>query len=141
MNEKKVDSTLWLTPLVLDKDFSVQFRVDHIHAELGPEFKVVPDQQEEFWNKLKTVCDQHNSRRVLVEGFVPKGERQTGEVVDAGLRTAAVPNLWLAFHLVDFVPDEMSELYERIAASRGVRVKFFSDTERALKWLRGNAPQ
>ncbi len=141
MSEKNLDPTLWLTPLVLDHDFSVQFCGDHIHVELGPGYTVEPDQQEEFWNKVKSLCEEHNSRRVLVEGFVPSGERDTGEMVDAGLRTAVVPNMWLAFHLVNFVPNERSELFERIAASRGVRVKFFSDGERALTWLRHNSPQ
>jgi hypothetical protein len=140
MSENKVDPTVWLSPLVLDHDFSVQFRGDHIHVELGPDFRVKPDQQDEFWNKLKTVCEEHDSRRVLVEGFVPSGERQTGEVVDAGLRTAAVPHLWLAFHLENFAPTERSELFERIAASRGIRVKFFANCEQALAWLRSNSP-
>ena len=76
----------------------------------------------------------------LVEGFVPSGERDTSEVIDAGQRASVVPHLWLAFHLENFVPNEQSELFEVIAASRGVRVKFFSDTEHALMWLRSNAP-
>jgi hypothetical protein len=46
----------------------------------------------------------------------------------------------MAFHLEDFVPTEQSELFEVIAASRGVRVKFFADREHALLWLRNNAP-
>ncbi|GEM_PF-409521 len=140
MNEKNHDPTLWLSPLVLERDFSVQFRGDHIHVELGPGYTVEPDQQEKFWNKVKSLCEEHNSQRVLVEAFVPSGERDTGDVVEAGLRTAAVPHMWLAFHLLNFEPTERSELFERIAASRGVRVKFFSDTERALTWLRNNSP-
>jgi hypothetical protein len=141
MNDRDPDSTRWLSPLALEKDFSVQFRRDHIHVQLGPDYTVEPDRQEEFWNKVRSLCEEHNSRRVLVEGFVPSGERDTGDVVDAGLRTVAVPNMWLAFHLVDFRPTERSELFERIAASQGVRVKFFSDADRALKWLRQNSPQ
>lgn len=89
--EKETDKTLWLTPLVLEEDFNVQFRSDHIHVELGPGYTTEPDRQEEFWNKVKSLCEEHDSRRVLVEGFVPGGERDTGDVVDAGLRTAAVP--------------------------------------------------
>lgn len=141
MNETKNHSTQWLTPLVLDKDFTVQFRGDHTHVQLGPDYKVEPEQQEEFWNRLKTVCDEHDSQRVLVEGFVPRGERQTGEIVEAGLRTAAIPRLWLAFHLVNFVASERSKLFEVIAASRGVRVRFFTDPNKALKWLRNNTPR
>jgi hypothetical protein len=140
VKQKDPDPTLWLSPLVLEKDFSVQFRGDHIHVVLGPDYKVEPDQQDEFWNKLKTAAEENNSRRALVEGYVPSGERQTGEVVDAGLRTAAVPDLWLAFCLEKFVPNERSELFQVIAASSGVHVKFFSDRDLALKWLRNNAP-
>ena len=78
---------------------------------------------------------------VLVEGYVPGGERGTAEVVDAGQRTAIIPNLWLAFRLKDFVPNERSELFQVIAAASGVRVKFFSDHEPASLWLRSNAPE
>jgi hypothetical protein len=74
------------------------------------------------------------------EGFIPVGEHETAEVIDAGRRTATVPRLWLAFHFEDFVPDERSELYEKIAASQGVRVKHFAEKESALKWLRSNSP-
>lgn len=140
MNEKNVDSTVWLTPIVLDKAFNVQFRGDHIHVTLGKDFKVKPEQQDEFWDHVRKSCEEHGSRRVLVEGFVPSGERDTSEVIDAGQRASVVPHLWLAFHLENFVPNEQSELFEVIAASRGVRVKFFSDTEHALMWLRSNAP-
>lgn len=139
MNENEPDSTIWLSPLVLDRGFGVQFRDDHVHVELSRDFKVEPDTQNIFWNVVRDACNEHDSRRVLVEGFVPAGERNTAEVIDAGQRTATVPNLWLAFCLADFKPTPNSELFEVIAASRGVRVKFYSDPERALRWLRSNS--
>ncbi len=122
-------------------DFKVEFCDDHIRVELGPDFIVDPGGQDEFWNEVRSACDRYDSRRVLVEGCVPSGERDTAEVIDAGQRTAAVPNLWLAFHLEGFVPTDKSELFQVIAGSGGVRVKFFSDSERALKWLRSNSPR
>ena len=140
MNEKNSDPTVWLSPLVLDKGFNVQFRGDHVHVALGKDFKVQPEQMNEFWDEIGKLCDRHNTRRIFVEGFVPEGELDTTDVIDAGQRTATVPHSWLAYHLKDFVPSAQSELYEVIAASRGVRVKFFSDTEHALMWLRRNAP-
>lgn len=140
MTEKKAEKTLWLSPLVLDQGFGVQFRDDHIHIELGKDFKVDPSRREAFWNVIGTACEKHNSRRVLVEGLMPEGERETSDVIDAGQKTATVPHLWLAFAIADFQPTEQSELYEVIAASRGVRVKFFTDRERALLWLRRNSP-
>ncbi len=140
MSEKYIDPTTWLSPLVLENGFNVQFRDDHVHVTLDKDFKITPEQQNQYWDQLRRLCDEHNTRRVLVEGFVPSGERDTTEVIEAGQRTATVPNLWLAYHLKDFVPTAQSELYEVIAASRGVRVKFFADAEHALMWLRNNTP-
>lgn len=141
MGENKTDSTLRLMPIDLDETFTVQFRGDHVHVRLGRNYTLDPETQNEFWREVRAACDEHESRRVLVEGYVPSGERGTAEVVDAGQRAAVIPNLWLAFHLKDYVPNERSELFQVIAAASGVRVKFFSDHERALLWLRSNAPQ
>ncbi len=124
----------------MQSDFTLEFREDHVHAELGPNFVVDSETQDEFWNHVRAVCEKHDSRRVLVEGFVPAGERDAHEVVDAGQRTAVVPKLWIAFRLEDFQPTSNSELFVAIAATKGIRVKFFSKTERALNWLRLNAP-
>lgn len=139
--EKDANKTVWLSPLVLDRGFEVQFRDDHVHVELGEDFKITPETQNEFWSVVADACAKHDSRRVLVEGFVPAGERDASQVIDAGQRTATVPNLWLAFCLSGFEPTPNSELFETIAASRGVRVKFYPDPARALQWLRANSPQ
>jgi len=124
----------------MDKGVEVEFRDDHVHVSLGPNYSFDPSGRDEVWSAIKSACQDHNSRRVLVEGVVPEGERETADVVAAGQRTAAVPHLWLAFHFENFVPTEQSELFEAIAATRGVRVKFFADREHALTWLRNNAP-
>ena len=131
----------WLSPAAMEHDFNVDYRGDHVHVQIGRHYRVNPELRDKFWGRIAEVCRRHGSRRVLVEGFVPEGQRDTAEVVDAGLHTAAVPQLWMAFHLEGFKPNEQSELFETIAASRGVRVKFFPDTDRALKWLRTNTPQ
>ncbi len=124
----------------MDDEFKVEFRGDHVHVELEPDFTDQPDRRDEFWEVLRAACEKHTSRRVLIEGFVPRGERDAADVIDAGESTAVIPHLWLAFHLEDFEPTAKSELFETVAASRGVRVKFFADATSALKWLRSNAP-
>lgn len=124
----------------MDQSFDIEFRGDHLHVELVPGYEPNSETRDQFWKELARLCAEHKTRRVFVEGFVPEGERPTTEVIDAGQHTAAVPNLWLAFCLDGFVRSDQSELFEVIAASRGVRVKFFSDTEHALRWLRNNAP-
>lgn len=141
MTEKDKNNSIWLSPLVLDRGFGVQFRDDHVHIDLSKSFKGDPDHRDELWNVIREACEKHNSRRVLVEGYLSAGERDTADVIDAGKKTATVPNLWLAFCVSGFQPNEQSELYVAIAASRGVRVKFFSNREIALKWLRQNAAQ
>ncbi|CAN5320477.1 hypothetical protein BH10ACI3_BH10ACI3_27900 [soil metagenome] len=141
MSPENVDPTIWLSPIVLDRGFGVQFRHDHVHVELGKDFKVEPSNRQELWNVIGAACERHNTRRVLVEGFLPEGEREVADVIDAGQKTATVPKLWLAFAIKDFQPTAQTELYETIAASRGVRVKFFTDRERALHWLKNNSPE
>ncbi|HEX3102016.1 MAG TPA: hypothetical protein VHQ01_09505 [Pyrinomonadaceae bacterium] len=140
MSEKRDDTTVWLSPLVFYQGFGVQFRDDHVHVELSKDFKIDPEHRNALWNVIGETCEKHGSRRVLVEGFLPPGERETADVIDAGQKTATVPNLWLAFHISNFQRTAATELYEVIAASRGVRVKFFTDRERALNWLRQNTP-
>ena len=141
MNENDPEKTQWLSPLVIEDGFRVEYRTDHVHIELTKDFKVEPGRRDELWAVIADACKRHETCRVLVEGYLPEGERETSDVIDAGQKTAVVPKLWLAFAFKGFQPTEQSELYEVIAASRGVRVKFFSTPERALTWLRNNAPQ
>ena len=124
----------------MEPAYSVEFRDDYVHVHLGEGFQVDPEWRDEVWENVRKLCDERGSRRVLVEGYVPSGERSSDEVIAAGERTATVPHLWLAFHMVNHVPSAQSELFEAVAASRGVRVKFFADNNSALTWLRANAP-
>ena len=140
MSENQTRKTKWLSPLVLEDGFTVQFRGDHVYVRLGKDLRVNPEQRSVIWGLIARTCEENGSSRVLVEGEVPEGIFQPSEVIDAGLKTAAVPSLWLAFCFENFRPDETSELYETVAASKGGRVKFFTSTESALEWLRNNAP-
>jgi hypothetical protein len=118
----------------------IEFRGDHIHVQLAPGYRFDPQSSADIWAELKRLCEEHRTSRVFVEGHLPVGERTTSEVIAAGQRTAAIPHLWLAFHVENFSPTDRSELFEVIAASKGVRVKYFSDRETALVWLRHNSP-
>ncbi len=140
VNERKKAERITLAPLVPEKDLDVQFRDDHVRITLGPDYEITPRQESEFWDAIARMNAGHGSRRILIEGFAPKGERTTGEVIRSGRKTGTVPKLWIAFCLENFVPSEQSELFEAIAATRGARVRFFADRQLALKWLRRNAP-
>lgn len=138
--EKDRENSVWLSPLVLDGDVAIEFRDDHVHVQLGKDLEVSSEQRNVLWERIARVCEEHGSRRILVEGKMPEGIFQTSEVIDAGLKAATVPKLWMAFCFEDYKPDELSELYETVAASRGVRVKHFSNATSALQWLRNNTP-
>jgi hypothetical protein len=140
MAENKNPSFLSLSPLVQENGVTIEFRGDHIHVQLGKGMKVGPEQRIELWARIAGISEEHNCRRVLVEGKAPEGVFQTTEVVDAGVKAGTVPKLWMAMCFDDFQPDELSELFEAVAGSRGVRVKHFSNPEQALRWLRNNAP-
>lgn len=125
----------------MDTTFEIEFRDDHLHVLLGPDYEVTPEQEDEFWGQIEQACTEHNTHRVLLEGYTPKTELNPAGVVESGVRAAAaVPRLWFALCLKDFEETELSELYQTVAASRGVHVKFFSDPNRALNWLRTNSP-
>ncbi|MEO6334831.1 MAG: hypothetical protein ABIO91_07585 [Pyrinomonadaceae bacterium] len=121
-------------------EFAVTFRGDHVHVVLSEQPTLEDQLPKDYWATIRKICEEYNCKRVLVEGKAPGGERKPVEVIEAGQRTAAIPNLWLAFHLENYEPTELSELYEAVAASKGVRVKFFSDADEALNWLRTNSP-
>lgn len=136
--EKDVEKSVWLSPLVPDGDVAIDFRGDHVHIQLGKDLQVSAEQRNSLWERIARICEEHGSRRVLVEGKVPQGVFQSSEVIDAGLKAGTVPKLWLALCLDDHKPDELGELYETVAGTRGVRVKNFSNAGDALKWLRNN---
>ena len=125
----------------MEEVFSVEHRDDHIHVQVSPDIEVSNEARAEFWNMIRNICEEHDCRRMLVECSFPAGERPATDVVSAGQATATIPNMWIAFHIENWVPNEQSELFETVAASRGVRVKYFDNSEAALNWLRTNAPR
>ena len=137
-NEK--GDLIWLSPIVMDRGFDVQFRGDHVHVDLGRDFKVNSNVRDSLWAEISRLCEENGSRRVLAEGVLPTRSLPTMDVVEAGLKTATVPRLWLAFCVEPYERTEQTELYETVAASKGVRVKFFADRDKALHWLRTNTP-
>ena len=124
-------------------DFAVTFRDDHIHVQLNAASKIEdPDVPNDYWDMLRKLCSEYDCRKILVEGVAPPaGDMEPGEIIEAGKRATSVPNLWLAFNLKNHTPSEQSELYEVVAASQGVRVKFFDNADAALNWLRTNSPK
>ena len=118
----------------------IEFRGDHVHVQLVAGQTLDAKDSDGIWATIAQLCEANGTKRVMVEGYVPGGDRDTSDVIAAGQRTARVPHLWMAFHLEDFEKTDASELFEAVAGAKGVRVKFFRDAEHALMWLRNNTP-
>ncbi len=126
----------------MPKTFHIEHCGDYISVKLGADYEVSPAQEEEFWTSVKSACTQYDCRCVLVEGYVPKREPDASEIIQSGVRAAnVVPKLWFALCLENFEPTELSDLFKTIARSHGVHVKFFTNREQSLKWLRSGAAE
>jgi hypothetical protein len=90
VKDKDSGKSITLLPLVSGKSVDVEFRSDHIHIDLGKGLKVSSEQRNSLWDLIGRICEEHGTKRVLVEGTPPKGVFQTSEVIDAGLKTATV---------------------------------------------------
>jgi hypothetical protein len=134
-------SSVWLSPVVIEGPFYIQFRDDHVHVEIKLDILQTQGIQKDYWNALRATCQKHDCFRVLVEGEAPRLESTTIQIIEAGMRTAAIPNLWVAYCLKNHEKSDTSELYRAIAASQTVHVKFFTDRDHALSWLRSNSPK
>jgi hypothetical protein len=141
MERKHPTSTVWLTPAVLDKSYQITFRDDHIHVTLGRVEEITSEMQAEYWAALRKISEEHRCYRVLIEGERPRVEPNTHQIIEAGMRTGTVPDLWMAYCLQGFEKNDGTELYQAISSSQHVHIRFFTDRDNALAWLRNNAPR
>ncbi|HBR56113.1 MAG TPA: hypothetical protein DEA22_01360 [Blastocatellia bacterium] len=90
----------------------------------------------EFWNGLAAVCDEMNCRRILLVGPDPGIRIDTMFAFEAGVEAARnVAGRSLAICWRGFRHDEQADFFKTVAANRGARIEFFSETEAALEWL------
>lgn len=123
-----------------EDNIGLEFRGDHIRIWLGPGYQTTPEATEKFWKELAETCEKYDCTEVLVEGIAPARTMDAKGVLDSGVRLSAVaPRLSMAFCFENYEPNEMGELFKTVARSRGARVKFFSDRDHALRWLRSSA--
>lgn len=124
----------------MEQEVYLEFRGDHIYIRHGDDFVISPDSMAEFWDFLAQTCRLYDCRRVLAEGPPPHREMSTVDAFHSGVRISeTVPDLWLAICFHGYEPDEVSDLFKQAARNRGVHVKFFSDQNKALKWLQAGS--
>ncbi len=125
-----------------EDNIGLEFREDHIRIWLGPGYETTPEANEKFWKELAEACEKYDCTAILVEGITPRRTMDSKGVLDSGVRLSAIaPKLSMALCLEDYELTEMGELFKTVARSRGARVKFFSDRERALRWLRSRSDE
>ncbi len=125
-----------------EDNIGLEFRGDHIRIWLGPGYQTTPEANERFWKELSDACEKYDCTAILVEGIAPSGTMETKDVLESGVRLSTVaPRLWMAFCFEDYEPSERGELFKTVARSRGAHVKFFSDREHALRWLRSGSAE
>ncbi len=56
----------------MNKTFEIEFREDHISVLLSPDYRVTPENTNEFWAAIEEACATYDSRRVLLEGYIPR---------------------------------------------------------------------
>ena len=121
---------------MLNDQFDIELKGDFINLRHGEGFEISPAKMEEFWTFLSQICEEHNCNKVLAEGPAPVRNMDTVAAFQSGVQAAdVIAGFWLALCFENYEPDEISELFVHAARNRGVHVKFFSDREKALRWL------
>lgn len=122
---------------VKDK-YTVYARGDFVHVELETGFQISLATMQRLWSTVIPTCEEQNARCVLVEG---DGVTHVMHARDAWNHANLLSDLTryplrIAFCLYGYQPDELSHSFASIASSRANAVKFFSDIEKSLRWLR-----
>jgi len=113
--------------------FKIEARADHIHVELASSYGSSAQDTEKLMAAIADYCARHDCRRVLIEGSGSRGGIKALDAFALGsLMGTVLPGASLAFCLHGYSPDEF--LLD-VTHNRGVRLKFFDDGERAVRWL------
>lgn len=109
-----------------------------MHITLEPGFQISLVTMKRLWCGVIPTCEKHNARCVLIEGEGPTRAMRTTDAWEHGNLLADLMRrpLRIALCLYAYQPDELSHLFASIASGRLGAVKFFSDLEKSLKWLR-----
>ena len=117
--------------------FKVQAHADHIHVQLAPSYVIPSQDTKQLMAAIADHCARHGFRRVLIEGSgVPGGIKALDAYALGSLMGSMLPGASFAFCLSGYSVDANAKFLIDVTHNRGVRLKFFDDSEAALRWLR-----
>jgi hypothetical protein len=120
----------------MSTDFSLEFNGQYIHIIHAPDYEISPESNDKLWAELALACRKHKCLKVLGEGHKQKRKLSSLDAFQSGSQASeSIPGLKLAICIYEYTPDETTEFFKNVAYNRGVRIEFFNDKKKALKWL------
>lgn len=117
-------------------NFTLEPREGYLYVHMSPGFEFTPDSMTRFWTAVSESCRRHNLRKVLADGENVQRKLTPMESYDhASLAARLLPGLTVSCCFRGYKTDEQTEFFKTAAMNRGVRVEFFQDLEKALRWL------
>lgn len=121
----------------MSTNFTLQFLGDYIRIQHPDDYEITPESQRKLWGELGKACNKYGCWRVLAESQAPP--KRIMSHVDAfrsaGQAAKASTKLRVAIVLKRYEPDNTTEFFVNSAYKYGVRIEFFTDPEKAKKWL------
>ena len=119
-----------------DSEATLELRDGYLYARLVPGFEITPERMNNLWQLLGEACQRSGLRHVLTEGTVV-GRRMTtmDSFENAAAAARLAPGLAMACVVKGHTSDQQTEFFKIAAMNHGVRVEFFNNQDKALRWL------
>lgn len=121
----------------MSTSFTLDFLDDYIRIQLPAGYEITPESRQQFWTAIGEAHKKYNCFRVLAESPAPpiRKMRQTDSLKSALQAAKASRELRVAFVFPGYNTDETTEFFITAAYNMGVRIEFFQDRGKAIKWL------
>ncbi len=120
-------------------EFRISAEDGYINVVLSPGYEIHRAGTQGLSAAIADACVRQGSRRVLIEAK----EVRRGGMMDSfalgALMGSVLPGVSFAFCFHGFTPDEQAKFFLDVTANRGVRVEFFREPAKALRWLQREA--
>jgi hypothetical protein len=120
----------------MDASFDLEIYPEYLHIKHRPNFVINPASADQVWANIGRLCREHDRNKVLVEAESPVRQLDTMAAFDSGRILAEIaPGATIAICFSDYEFDELSTFFKTVAQNRGVKVEFFNELDKAIKWL------